>query len=76
MTLLRVFVLVLDINDNAPVFPFVTKVENVSEVSEGSQGRGAGQQRASGRGLASEISPWGGRGTAGPLPLRAPRTLK
>ncbi|XP_040320202.1 cadherin-related family member 5 [Herpailurus yagouaroundi] len=31
VTLLRVFVLVLDINDNAPVFPFVTKVENVSE---------------------------------------------
>ncbi|XP_046956601.1 cadherin-related family member 5 [Lynx rufus] len=31
VTLLRVFVFVLDINDNAPVFPFVTKVENVSE---------------------------------------------
>ncbi|VFV36248.1 cadherin-related family member 5 [Lynx pardinus] len=31
VTLLRVFVFVLDINDNAPVFPFVTKLENVSE---------------------------------------------
>ncbi|KAF0876597.1 CDHR5 protein, partial [Crocuta crocuta] len=31
VTQLRVFVLVLDINDNVPEFPFVTKVETVSE---------------------------------------------
>uniref|UniRef100_A0A8C8Y1V4 Cadherin-related family member 5 n=1 Tax=Panthera leo TaxID=9689 RepID=A0A8C8Y1V4_PANLE len=33
VTLLRVFVFVLDINDNAPVFPFVTKVENDTKVN-------------------------------------------
>ncbi|XP_029770800.1 cadherin-related family member 5 isoform X3 [Suricata suricatta] len=31
VTQLRVFVSVLDINDNEPKFPFMTKVENVSE---------------------------------------------
>lgn len=33
VTQLRVFVVVLDINDNAPEFPFTIKEYNVSEVS-------------------------------------------
>lgn len=33
VTQFRVFVVVLDINDNAPEFPFTIKEYNVSEVS-------------------------------------------
>lgn len=33
VTQLRVFVSVLDVNDNPPVFPFEVKVERVPEVS-------------------------------------------
>lgn len=33
MTQLKVFVVVLDVNDNAPKFPFTTKEQDVEEVS-------------------------------------------
>lgn len=51
VTQLRVFVSVLDVNDNPPVFPFEVKVEKVSEVSardsEGPRGWAHGGQTES-----------------------------
>ncbi|XP_022362264.1 cadherin-related family member 5 [Enhydra lutris kenyoni] len=44
VTQLRVFVFVLDVNDNPPEFPFRAKVENVSEVSERGRGLDHGAQ--------------------------------
>lgn len=61
VTQLRVFVLVLDINDNVPEFPFVTKVETVSEV------RGARASRELEATAWPQRSVPGAQGTSGPF---------